>query len=82
MDDRNLTLLSAEQALNLGVIKKYGAAAATTDLGLITGGDVSDVKHINEDRSLKGRTGFFWTKSKSEFDGRVWGDKNMIHDIF
>ena len=29
MDDRNLTLLSAEQALNLGVIKKYGAAAAT-----------------------------------------------------
>ena len=65
MDDRNLTLLSAEQALNLGVIKKYGAAAATTDLGLITGGDVSDVKHINEDRSLKGRIGYyFWTKTK------------------
>ena len=65
MDDRNLTLLTAEQALNLGVIKKYGAAAATTDLGLITGGDVSDVKHINEDRSLKGRIGYyFWTKTK------------------
>ena len=28
MDDRNLTLLTADQALNLGVIKKYGAAAA------------------------------------------------------
>ena len=82
MDDRNLTLLTAEQALNLGVIKKYGAAAATTDLGLLTDGLVRDDEYIYEDRSLKGRTGFFWTKSKSEFDGRVWGDKNMIHDIF
>ena len=59
MDDRNLTLLSAEQALNLGVIKKYGAAAATTDLGLLTDGLVRDDEFIYEDRSLKGRTGFF-----------------------
>ena len=73
MDDRNLTILTAEQATNLEVLKKYGLGAATTDLGLLTGGLVSD-KYINEDRSLKGRTSFFWTKTKSSH-------KNMIVDI-
>ena len=70
MDDRNLTILTAEQATNLDVLKKYGLGAATTDLGLLTDGLVSD-DYINEDRSLKGKTGFFWTKTKSKLNNSI-----------
>ena len=64
MDDRNLTILTAEQATNLEVLKKYGLAAAGTDLCLLTDGLVSDT-YIAEDKSLKGRESFFWTRTKA-----------------
>lgn len=63
MINQELTLLSVGQVLGddneeqLEVIKKYGTSAAITDLCILTG------SYLYEDRSLTGRTGWFWTRS-------------------
>lgn len=69
MDNQELTLLSAEQINDkenqLEVIKKYGAQSAATDLCILTGCYLQDDigYNIPEDRSLKGRTSWYWTKT-------------------
>lgn len=69
MYDQSLTLLSKEQIwgnkYDLEVMRKYGRTAAITDLCILTGGHVSNDMdyNIDEDSSLKGKTGWFWTKS-------------------
>ena len=49
----------------LEVISKYGTNAAITDLCILTGGYLCENTkyNINEDRSLTGRIGWFWTRS-------------------
>ena len=76
---QDLTLLSEGQIWGnssepqLEVMKKYGPAAAITDLCILTGClfDQDNYFHINEDKSLAGRTGSYWTKSSAGFDYEV-----------
>ena len=71
MNSQDLTLLSAGQVFGddneeqLEVIRKYGTKAAITDLCVLTGGYLCEDTdyNIDEDKSLTGRTGLFWTRS-------------------
>ncbi len=68
MMDYELTLLSEGQIWGnnsepqLEVISKYGTKAAITDLCILTGVYLCE-DTIDEDRSLTGRTSWFWTRS-------------------
>ena len=71
MNSQDLTLLSAGQIWGnfvepqLEVIRKYGTKAAITDLCVLTGSYLCEDTdyNIDEDRSLTGRTSWFWTRS-------------------
>lgn len=79
-DDKELTLLSEEEIYGihsgqqLDVLNKYGTIAAITDLAILTGGYCEDSRNYTapDDNSLKGRTGWFYTRSLNGF-GYVWG---------
>ena len=76
--DYDLTLLSEGQIWGnsnesqLEVIRKYGTKAAITDLCVLTGSYLcaDTAYNIKEDRSLTGRTSWFWTRSDD-------GDNNV-----
>ena len=78
MMDYELTLLSEGQIWGnnsdpqLEVISKYGTKAAITDLCVLTGSYLCEdtAYNIKEDRSLTGRTSWFWTRSDD-------GDNNV-----
>jgi hypothetical protein len=63
-----LTLLSEEQVFGnrkqLKVIRKYGTKTAITDLCVLTGSYIekNTDNNIEEDNTLKGRTGLVWTR--------------------
>ena len=71
MNSQDLTLLSEGQIWGnsnesqLEVIRKYGTKAAITDLCVLTGSYLCENTdyNIDEDRSLTGRTSWFWTRS-------------------
>lgn len=71
MNNQDLTLLSEGQIwgndseAQLEVMRKYGTKAAITDLCILTGSYLCEDTdyNIDEDRSLKGRTSWFWTRS-------------------
>ena len=71
----DLTFLTQEQFFEndkLDIIKKRGTRAAITDFAILLGGYVNDIYHINNDSSLEGRTGSYWTKSDDgDNDARV-----------
>ena len=61
----DFTFLTEEQYFGsdkLDIIKKRGTQAAITDFSVLLGGWFSDY-HIDNDSSLEGRTGGYWTKS-------------------
>ena len=61
----NFTFLTQEQCFErdkLDVLKKRGTRAAITDFSILLGAYVSDC-HVENDSSLEGRTGYYWTKS-------------------
>ena len=61
----DLTFLTAEQCFGenqLDIFKKRGNTAALTDFAILLGAFVSKYR-INNDSSLEGRTGYYWTKS-------------------
>ena len=66
---QGLTLLSEGQIWGNGsesqleVIRKYGTKAVITDLCILTGSYLCENCNIAEDRSLTGRTSWFWTRS-------------------
>ena len=78
MYNQDLTLLSEGQIWGndnepqLEVMRKYGTIAAITDLCVLTGGfcEVTQSYTAPDDNSLKGRTGWFYTKS-SDGNGDV-----------
>ena len=78
MKEHDLTLLSEGQIWGnssepqLEVIRKYGIKAAITDLCVLTGSYLCEETdyNIDEDRSLTGRTSWFWTRSDD-------GDNNV-----
>ena len=71
MNSQDLTLLSEGQIWGnsnesqLEVIRKYGTKAAITDLCVLTGSYLCEDTYYNidEDKSLTGRTSWFWTRS-------------------
>ena len=90
MNSQDLTLLSEGQIWGnsnesqLEVIRKYGTKAAITDLCVLTGSYLCEdtAYNIKEDRSLTGRTSWFWTRS-DDGDNEVRavhrdGDRNII----
>lgn len=61
----NFTFLTEEQCFGndkLDILEKRGTQAAITDFSVLLGGWVSDY-HVDNDSSLEGRTGYYWTKS-------------------
>ena len=80
-----LTLLSEGQIWGnnsepqLEVISKYGTKAAITDLCILTGSCLYK-DTIDEDRSLTGRTSWFWTRSDDGDNDVVAVDKSGVKD--
>ena len=72
----NFTFLTEEQCFGndkLDILEKRGTQAAITDFSILLGGWVSDY-HVDNDSSLEGRTGWYWTKSDDgDNDARVVG---------
>lgn len=70
----DFTFLTKEQIFGsnqIDVIKKRGTKAAISDFSVLLGGWVSDY-HVDNDSSLEGRTGYYWTKSDDgDNDARV-----------
>ena len=61
----NFTFLTEEQYFGsdkLDILEKRGTKAAITDFSILLGAYVSD-HHVDNDSSLEGRTGYYWTKS-------------------
>ena len=61
----NFTFLTQEQFFEddkLDIFKKRGTKAAVTDFSILLGAYVLD-HHVDNDSSLEGRTGCYWTKS-------------------
>ena len=73
----NFTFLTEEQCFGndkLDILEKRGTKAAITDFSVLLGGWVSDY-HVDNDSSLEGRTGWYWTKSDDgDNDARVVDD--------
>ena len=73
----NFTFLTEEQCFGndkLDILEKRGTQAAITDFSVLLGGWVSDY-HVDNDSSLEGRTGWYWTKSDDgDNDARVVDD--------
>ena len=70
----DFTFLTEEQYFGddkLDILEKRGTKAAITDFSILLGAYVSDY-HIDNDSSLEGRTGYYWTKSDDgDNDARV-----------
>ena len=70
----DFTFLTEEQCFGndkLDILKKRGTQAAITDFSILLGAYVFDY-HIDNDSSLEGRTGWYWTKSDDgDNDARV-----------
>ena len=73
----NFTFLTEEQYFGsdkLDILEKRGTKAAITDFSILLGAYVSDY-HVDNDSSLEGRTGYYWTKSDDgDNDARVVDD--------
>ena len=84
----NFTFLTEEQYFGsdkLDILEKRGTKAAITDFSILLGAYVSDNNHIDNDSSLEGRTGYYWTKSDDgDNDARVvddTGDSSCLDGI-
>ena len=70
----DFTFLTEEQYFGddkLDILERRGTKAAITDFSILLGAYVSDY-HIDNDSSLEGRTGYYWTKSDDgDNDARV-----------
>ena len=92
MNSQDLTLLSEGQIWGiwgngsesqLEVIRKYGTKAAITDLCVLTGSHLCEDTecNIDEDRTLTGRTSWFWTRSDNgDNDVCVVSSNGYIYD--
>ena len=72
-NNNEFTLLSDEQTFGsqqIDVIGKMGGMCAISDFAILLGAYVSDDYHVDGDRSLKGRTGW-WYLSSSDGAGDV-----------
>ena len=68
----NFTFLTQEQCFGrdkLDILEKRGTKAAVTDFSILLGAGVSYHHHIDNNNSLEGRTGDYWTKSDDGNNG-------------
>ena len=76
------TFLTQEQCFEsdkLDILEKRGTKAAITDFSILLGGWVSSY-HVDNDSSLEGRTGYYWTKTDDgDNDARVVGDRGRSY---
>ena len=83
----NFTFLTQEQCFErdkLDILEKRGTQAAITDFSILLGAYVSDY-HVENDSSLEGRTGYYWTKSDDgDDDARVVNGDGLLSssDVF
>ncbi len=66
MEQLDFTLLTYEQVFGeqkLDIFNKYGTECAITDFSILLGGYVSSDYCTSEGKTLKDRTGWWWTKS-------------------
>ena len=85
--DSKFTLLTEEQILeDIEIMRKLGSKCAITDFAILLGAYVSDEYHVDDDDSLKGRTGWYYTASSygngdvhyvHEDGSRYWGNAGM-----
>ena len=80
----DFTFLTEEQYFGddkLDILEKRGTKAAITDFSILLGAYVSDY-HVDNDSSLEGRTGYYWTKSDDGDNGArvVYASGNRIYD--
>ena len=86
MKEHDLTLLSEGQIWGnssesqLEVIRKYGTKAIITDLCVLTGSYLCE-DTIDEDRSLTGRTSWFWTRSDDDDNDVRMVNENAIRSF-
>ena len=62
----DFTFLTEEQCYDddkFDILEKRGPKAAVTDFAILLGASVDENNHIDNDSSLEGRTGWYWTKS-------------------
>ncbi len=84
----DLTFLTKEQCFGdekLDILKKRGTKAAITDFSILLGGSVPDEDYVDNDSSLEGRTGWYWTKSYIGYNGVEVVDKlgeGVFHKTF
>ena len=71
MKNKDFTFLTVNQLYDnkIDIIKKRGREAAITDFSVLLGGHVSNELHINNDTSLEGRAGCYWTKTPAYANG-------------
>ena len=81
-----ITLLSDEQTFGsqqIDVIDKMGRMCAISDFAIILGACVSDAYHVVGDRSLKGRTGWWYLSSSAGAGGvrtvNIVGDRGWSY---
>ena len=70
----DFTFLTEEQYFGddkLDILERRGTKAAITDFSILLGAYVSDY-HIDNDSSLEGRTGYYWTNQMTEIMTRAW----------
>ena len=73
--DGEFSLLSDEQTFGsqkIDIIRQMGTKCAITDFAILLGAFVSGYYHVDDDSSLKDRTGW-WYLSSSDGDGDVRG---------
>ena len=80
----NFTFLTEEQCFGrdkLDILEKRGTQAAITDFSILLGAYVFDY-HVENDSSLEGRTGYYWTRSDDgDYDAlAVGGDGDWYQD--
>ena len=83
----NFTFLTEEQYFGsdkLDILEKRGTKAAITDFSILLGAYVSDNNHIDNDSSLEGRTGYYWTKSDDGDNAArvVFDNGDRSHTLF
>jgi hypothetical protein len=70
----DFTFLTPEQCFGndkLDILKKRGTKAAITDFSILLGGDYVSVYHVDNDSSLEGRPGYYWTRSDDSYNNNA-----------
>ena len=78
-----VTLLKEEQVFSedrLKIFDEYGTKAAMTDFAILLGGEANGWNYYRDNKSLEGRTGWYWISSDDKAnDVSVVDDSGRRH---